>query len=419
MSDFDVQRRFASPLVTGALLVVIAFCVSLIYWPLLGTACKAAATALAGKGLQNVDSKTAVQFFNVFTQGMFFWLFVIPWMWQTISFGNYGKTYLTDRQPYAGLWYLFVSVIAGTVGFLTLIGFIGLWWKPFELAILFTPQTAEEVHLAIEGWETGNFYALATILVHIGYVALFHKWPFAGNIKPPGDGFGTFMTSTAFCLLVWIAMIVPSLMGKLSLGGHVIVAKPFGSWPAFVAFCQAFILVFLIPAEGGENYPMKFFTAKQPFMGVVGLAIAVLGGLIIPPAVRAIVAPMNLVPGMPPDVVVASLILSVVSFLLTWHHLFEDYPSAARQSNKASRLLSRLAIWLIGGSVCGIVWLKIFVLLPYGANDLGMGIPGLGILSGQFAFLLIILYANTFFDKWPLVYKEERSKAIDGVLESR
>jgi len=219
MSDFSIKRRFESPLTTGFILTVIIFIFSLIYWPLFGLACKAIAGGLASKGLEAVDAKTATKFFGLFTEGIFFWMFINPWMWQTICFGNYGKTHLTDKQPTAGGWYLLVGAAFGIVGFLTLIGFIGLWWKPFELAILFTPKTAEEVHLAIEGWEVGNFYALACIMGHISYVALFHKWPFAGNIKAPWDGFGTFMTSTVFCLILWVAMIIPSLMSNLSLGG--------------------------------------------------------------------------------------------------------------------------------------------------------------------------------------------------------
>lgn len=92
--------------------------------------------------------------------------------------------------------------------------------------------------------------------------------------------------------------------------------------------------------------------------------------------------------------------------------------SAAIVENQALRLTIRLAIWLIGGGVCGVVWLKTFKLLPFGDNDLGMGIPTLGILAGQFSLLLMILYANTYFDKWPLVYKESSRKEVAEVVES-
>jgi AAT family amino acid transporter len=33
------------------------------------------------------------------------------------------------------------------------------------MAILFTPQTADQVKLAIEGWEASNFYALLDVLL--------------------------------------------------------------------------------------------------------------------------------------------------------------------------------------------------------------------------------------------------------------
>jgi len=56
--------------------------------------------------------------------------------------------------------------------------------------------------------------------------------------------------------------------------------------------------------------------------------------------------------------------------------------------------------------VLGVIWLKIFTIVPFGANNLGMGYPTMGVLAGQFAFLMTLLFYNTFFDKWPLVYKE-------------
>lgn len=53
------------------------------------------------------------------------------------------------------------------------------------------------------------------------------------------------------------------------------------------------------------------------------------------------------------------------------------------------------------------VFLKVYTFLPYGANNMGLGYPTMGILAGQFAFLMVVLYMNTVFDKFPLVRKEE------------
>lgn len=206
----------------------------------------------------------------------FLLVLINAWIWQTLVFGNYGKTYFTDRQPWAGIWYTFVSFILGIVGFLTLAGIIGIWWKPFSLAILFTPQNAEEVKMAIEGFEVSNFYALAVIIGQIPFVALFHKWPFAGNIKAPWDGLGVMALSTVFALIFWIATVMPSFV-KVGFAGHLVTSQPLGAFPTYIGWCQSFIFWFLIGAEGGEAYPSKAFTKKQPSMGFVGLIISFFG----------------------------------------------------------------------------------------------------------------------------------------------
>ncbi|MEG3071928.1 MAG: hypothetical protein RQM92_14780 [Candidatus Syntrophopropionicum ammoniitolerans] len=103
----------------------------------------------------------------------------LPWIWQTLIMGNYGKTALTSKQPFAGIWYTIVAWLAGIVMFILIIGFLGIWWKPFSLGLLFLPKTAEEVYLAIEGWEVANFFALPVIMAQIPFVSLFQKWPFA------------------------------------------------------------------------------------------------------------------------------------------------------------------------------------------------------------------------------------------------
>ena len=270
---------------------------------------------------------------------------------------------------------------------------------------MFTPKTIADVKLAYEGWEAANFYALAVIIAQIPFASLFQKWPFAGKATQPTEGLGVLAISTAAAWIVWMALIVPSLM-KLSLDEHQIVTQPFGSWPGFLAFCQAFIIFFLMPAEGGEQYPMKLFAKKQPLMGIIGLLIALAAGFMVPPIVRSIITPLNLVPGVPADILVSSLELSIVIFLLTWHHLFDDYPGPQVVTNTAARIFIRIAIWFGGGSLFGILWLKTFTKLPYGANNLGMGFPTMGILGGQFALLMTVLFLNTFFDKWPLVRKQ-------------
>jgi len=404
MSEYVVKRQFKGILSTGVAAVVLCFVVALIYWPIWGMLVKAFGTALAIEGLKAVDAKVASKYMAVLAEGTFFWMVINAWIWQTLIFGNYGKNYFTDRQPGMGIWYALVGLVSGILGFLILIGFLGIWWKPFSLAVLFMPHTAEEVLLAIEGWEAGNFYVLPVIICQIPLVSLFHKWPFAGNIKAPWDGFGVMMTGSVFALIVWFAMFIPSFW-KLSLGGHVIVSQPMGSWPAVLAFCQAFIFWFLVPAEGGEHYPMKMFTKKQPYMGLVGLAIALLMSWLTPMAFRAFMAPMDLLPGVPLDVQVASLELSVVIFMLTWHHLFDDWPTAAIVPDPVRRFWTRMAIWVSGGLVYGMIWLKTFKYLPFAGNDLGMGFPVMGVLAGQFALLMVFLYMNTFFDKWPLVKK--------------
>ena len=71
--------------------------------------------------------------------------------------------------------------------------------------------------------------------------------------------------------------------------------------------------------------------------------------------------------------------------MLAWHHLFDDYPSAGlfpipQPGFDQSRDL-----------VCprqrtGIIWIKLLGKIPFGANNMGMGYPTMGILAGQFAF---------------------------------
>jgi hypothetical protein len=408
MSQYIVKRQFKSLLATGICAAVLCFIVTLIYWPLWGSAAKAIISWGASNGLAQVEPKVAAKYFACFADATFFWLVINAWIWQTLIFGTYGKTSVTERQPGAGIFYSLVGVLSGFAGFLLIVGFLGIWWKPFSFGILFTPQTAQDVHLAIEGWEASNFFALTVIMVQIPFVSLLQKWPFAGNIKAPWDGFGVWVMSMLAAVLVWVGAIIPSFM-KLSIGAHEITWAPHGSFPTFVAFCQGFVWCLLLPAEGGETYPMRFFAKKQPWMGLCGFVLALAFGFALRAALRPVVTSLNLLPGMPVDLIIASLVLSGIVTLLMWHHLFDDYPTAQMIPNQAAKVLTRFAIWVILGAILGVGWVKGFRSLSFGANDLGMGIPTMGILAGQFAFLMSFLYFNTFFDKWPLVRKVKMS----------
>lgn len=401
----EEKRIFKSQLGTGFAALAVCGVLSLFIWPIWSLIMKAVFVGIAGEGLYAAGPKLAAQLLSVMVEGTCFWMIVISWILLTLGMGLYGKTKFTDKQPWSGLWYTFFGWIFGIGAFLVLISFLGIWWKPFNLAIMFTPKTAEDVQLAFEGWEAANFYVLACIIVQAPLATLFHKYPFGGKAKQPTEGLGALALGTAVTWIVWMALIVPSFF-KLSIGEHLIVSQPFGSFAAFNAFCQAFIIFFIIPAEGGELYPMKLFAKKQPLMGIIGLIIALAAAFIVPPILKGIVGPLNLVPGMPVDIIVASLELSVVVFIFAWHHLFDDFPSAQLVPNTATRVLSRVAIWFGGGAIYGVIWLKTFKILPVGSNSMGMGFPTMGILAGQFVLLATILFLNCYFDKWPFVRKQ-------------
>ena len=405
LAEYITKRTFKSSLGTGFAAICICFLLSLILWPVWSLAAKAIFTPLAAQGLAQVDANTAAQLIGAMVEGSFFWMIINTWIWQTLIMGNYGKYKFTEKQPWAGFWYMVVAWFFGIAAFIVLIGFIGLWWKPFNMGIMFMPQTAADVALAYEGWEASNFFALAVIVATIPFASLLHKWPFAGTSKQPQEGLATLFFSLIVTCLFWLGAIVPAFL-HLSIGEHQITSQPFGSWPAFAAFCQAFVIFAIMPVEGGEHYPMKLFAKKQPWMAIAGFIIALAAGFLIPPALKNLIEPLDLVPGTPVYVVVASLELSIIVFMLAWHHLFDDFPSSKLVTNTAWRVLSRLTIWMTGGIIYGVLWLKTFKLLPIGANDMGMGFPTMGILAGQFAFLMMLLLFNTFFDKWPLVRKQ-------------
>ena len=403
--EYTVHRKFDNKLATGAAGVALCFLYAMVYWPVWAFVAKTMLSATAAQGIAAVDAKTANKLIAVFAEGTFFWCSISAWIWQCLIFGNYGKYAYGEPQPRAGIWYTFLSFVCGVVAFLVVVSFIGLWWKPFNLCLMLAPRTAADVHLAIEAWEAANFYVLPVIIAQIPFVSLFQKKPWAGNLKPPLDGLGVMMTSSFFALLVWVGLFIPSFF-SLQLGGHAITSQPFGSWPAVLAFCQGFIYWFLLPAEGGEGYPYKAITAKQPWMGLAGFVIAlVCGGFLTPMFYTHLITAFNINPGVNPNITAASLELSLIVFLLCWHHLFDDYPGPDIVPDLGKRILTRMAIWLTGGSLFGFTWLQVYKWLPFAGNDLGMGFPVMGILAGQFALLMVFLYFNTFFDKWPLVWK--------------
>lgn len=404
MQEVATKKVFKGQLLTGVAAFILCFVLACIFWPLWSSFFKAIFSILTAQGLAAVEPAVRGKLIGVMVEGSFFWLIICPWIWQTLIMGNYGKTALTSKQPFAGIWYTIVAWLAGIVMFILIIGFLGIWWKPFSLGLLFLPKTAEEVYLAIEGWEVANFFALPVIMAQIPFVSLFQKWPFAGTSKQPTESWGVFFFSTLVVVLVWMATVVPSFW-KLTLGGEAIVNAPLGNFAWWCAFCQIFVFFFLIPAEGGEGYPMKFFAKKQPYMGIAGLIIALIAGLTLPHVIRSVIVPLDLLPGTSPDLLTASLGLSMVVTMLAWHHLFDDYPSAQLVPNQAARVLIRFAIWVVLGLALGVLWIKFLGRLPFGANNMGMGYPTMGILAGQFAFLMTFLFLNTFFDKWPLVQK--------------
>jgi len=103
---------------------------------------------------------------------------------------NYGKTRFTEKQPWAGLWYTLGGWFFGIVAFVVLIGFIGLWWKPFSLGLMFMPKTAADVALAYEGWEAANFFALAVIVAQIPFASLLQKMAVRRYIQTTHRGSG-------------------------------------------------------------------------------------------------------------------------------------------------------------------------------------------------------------------------------------
>ena len=413
MEEYVIKRRIKHPLVMGTVAFLACIAFTAIYWPIWGLIVEPIATNLAATGLATVEPAVAHKFVDVFAEGTFFWMVINGWCWTCLVFGLYGKYKRSNKQPYAGFRYLGLTMLIGAVAFVAVAGFLGMWWRPFSFSILFTPQTAEQVQMAIMGWNVINFFTLAILLCNLPAVAVFHKWPFAGSLKAPWDGFGVLMFGTVAAIIVWFAMIIPSFM-KIEMFGEELLSTPFGSWPGFLAFCQAYLFVMLFPAEGGEGYPNKLFSKKQPLQAIFGIALAIIAGLVLPKVVGSIIAPFDLLPGQPVELVTASFLLSWVLIMLTWHHLFDDYPGAHLVPNTAARVLARAGIYIVVGSIYGVIWLKTFHLLPFGGNNFGLGFPVMGVIAGQFAWVMPVVILNTFFDKWPFAIRVPKEKGMVG-----
>lgn len=410
--EYLVERRFKNPLVSGLVASILVFIFACITWPIWALIAKAIISNLASVGLSQADPAAGSKYIKDATEGTFFWMSINSWVWFTLVFGNYGKYSKTKRQPIAGFRYALLAFLSGAVGMIILVGLIGIWWKPFNLSIMLMPKTAAEVKLATEGWAAANFYAVPVLICQISYVALFGKWPFAGKIDPPWDGFGAMMTSTVFAIIVWVAMFVPSFL-KFQLDGVAAVSQPMGSFNSVLAWCQCFIFLFLFQAIGGEGYPYKLFAKSQPAKGFVGLIISLVMAFVIRGALRVILEPMGLLNGAPVDLVITSLVLSIITTALLWHHQFFDYPGEDKVKSPGTRVLIRLAIVIVLGTILGLIWMKTYKMLPFGDNNMGLGYPTLGIVGGQFLFMMPFLYLNTFFDKWPLM-KQTVNKSVSA-----
>lgn len=407
--EYRNERRFKNPLVSGVVATIFTFVFASIGWPIWAIIGAAFFKSTAAVGLSKAEPAVAAAYIKDAVEGTFFWLSINSWCWMSLLFGNYGKYTKGKKQPIAGIRYTLIGAFWAAVQFLILILILGMTWKPFNIGIMFSPSTVEDVKLATEGWAASNFYAVTILICQLPIVAAFGKWPFAGKVSPPWDGFGALMTSTVFSLIVWMAAVVPSFM-HLEIGGHAITSPPMGSWISYLAFCQCFIFLFLIPAEGGEGYPYKLITKKQPYLGFVTVAIAAFGALALRQLMRMIFGPLNLLAGQPVDLVVASLVLSIIFIMLLWHHQFFDYPGEDKVKSPVARAAIRVTIWIVLGLVFGVIWIKTFKMWTFGSNNLGMGFPVLGMIAGQFVLMMPFLFLNTFFDKWPLIKQVEVPK---------
>ena len=402
MGEFVMEKRIKHPLLSGLLSVVVIVLIASIGWVLWSNLWKMIILAIGGSSVAGLSDEVLGHFLKESVEGTFFWIVISTWVWFTLNMGNYGKYAKTTKQPIAGLRYTGLAFLSGIIGFAVFVTFLGLWWEPFSWQVLFRPADDTQALLAIKGWAAINFFALSVILAQIPLVSLFGKYPFSKYSKEPWSvAFGTLSLGLFLALFNWIFFIVPSFM-TFPIDGVTVTSQPFGTWPTALAWCQLFIFFFLIPAEGGEGYPQKLVTTKQPWSGFIGLIIAAGGAFIFLPILRGMLTPLAESVGIAPDLAVASFVLTIINVLLTWHHHFDDYPNKELMPNTLGRVLAQLAIVIIVGAILGILWIKYLHIWPFGGNDLGLGHPMLGIMGGQFVYMMPMLFMNTFFDKYPM-----------------
>ncbi|MEG2707886.1 MAG: hypothetical protein RR968_02015 [Vagococcus sp.] len=402
MSEFVMKKRIKHPLLSGLLSVVVIVLVASIGWILWSNIWKMIILAIGGSAISSLSPEVQGHFLKESVEGTFFWIVISTWVWFTLNMGNYGKYTKTTKQPQAGLRYTGLAFLSGIVGFALFVTFLGIWWEPFSWQVLFRPVDEAQAHLAIKGWSAINFFALSVILAQIPLASLFGKYPFSKHSKEPWSvAFGTLSLGLFLALFNWITFIVPSFI-SLQTEGVAVTTQPFGAWPTALAWCQLFIFFFLIPAEGGEGYPQKLITSKQPYSGLIGLGIATGLAFLLLPVLRSVLTPLAESVQIAPDLAVASFVLTIINVLLTWHHHFDDYPNKELVPSVAGRVLAQLGIVIVIGAILGVLWIKYVGLWPFGGNDLGLGHPMLGIMGGQFVYMMPMLFMNTFFDKWPV-----------------
>ncbi|MEG2937434.1 MAG: hypothetical protein RR812_03415 [Vagococcus sp.] len=408
MKEFVMEKRIKNPLLSGIISVILIVLLASVFWVLWSNIWKMIILTIGGSSVASLSEEVLGHFLKESVEGTFFWIVISTWVWFTLNMGNYGKYAKSTKQPTAGIRYTGLAFLSGIVGFTIFVTFLGLWWEPFSWQVLFRPVDDTQALLAIKGWAAINFFALSVILAQIPLVSLFGKYPFSTHSKEPWSvAFGTLSLGLFLALFNWIFFIVPSFM-TFQIEGVTITSQPFGSWPTALAWCQLFIFFFLIPAEGGEGYPQKLVTTKQPYSGIIGLIIAAGAAFLLLPILRNLLTSLADSVGIAPDLAVASFTLTIINVLLTWHHHFDDYPNKELMPNALGRILAQLAIVVIVGAVLGILWIKYFHIWPFGGNDLGMGHPMLGIMGGQFVYMMSMLFMNTFFDKWPMAKSIEK-----------
>ncbi|MFW8053815.1 hypothetical protein [Vagococcus fluvialis] len=402
MEKFVMEKRIKHPVLSGLATVALLVVVASVFWVVWSNIWKAVILLIGGSSVAGLSPEVLGHFLKESVEGTFFWMVISTWVWFTLSLGNYGKNKKTTKQPITGLIYTGKALLTGAVAFAIFVSVLGLWWEPFSWQVLFRPVDDAQALLAIKGWAAINFFTLAVILAQIPITSLFGRYPFSKYSKEDWSvGFGTLFLGLFIALLVWIFFILPSFF-TLQVDGVAITKQPFGDWNTALAWCQLFIFFFLIPAEGGEGYPQKLITTKQPWSGLIGLAIALAGAFTMLPILRNLLTPLAESVGIPADLAVASFALTIINVMLAWHHHFDDYPNKDVMPSALKRILLQFAVVIVVGSVLGVLWIKYLHIWPFAANDLGLGHPMLGILGGQFVFMLPMVFMNTFFDKWPM-----------------